>query len=79
MDNIDNGTTHTISPHHKNPGHFKDISTPSDSEADSSKNRHCVSLPLYYDQVRYYTLSYAISFIIKSRLPDIFFIPFYLT
>lgn len=50
MDNIDNGPTHTISPHGNNSEHFKGISTP-DSETDSATHRHCVSLPLYYDQV----------------------------
>lgn len=50
MDNIDNGLTHTVSPHGNNSEHFKDISSP-DSETDSVKHRHCVSLPLYYDQV----------------------------
>lgn len=51
MDNIDNGPTHTVLPHGNNSEHFKDILTP-DSQTDSAKHRHCVSLPLYYDQVR---------------------------
>lgn len=65
MDNIDNETTsHTVEPHGNVSEHFKNnnsnnntntnISTTStlDTDAeDTSKHRHCVSLPLYYDQV----------------------------
>ncbi|XP_055323449.1 uncharacterized protein LOC129578631 isoform X2 [Sitodiplosis mosellana] len=51
MDNIDNGPTHTTSPHGNNSEHFKDISTP-DSETDNATHRHCVSLPVYYNQVQ---------------------------
>lgn len=66
MDNIDNGPTHTVSPHGNNSEHFKDISTP-DSETDSTTHRHCVSLPLYYDQVSFYF----IPFHLTSRRFDI--------
>lgn len=50
MDNIDNGPTHTVLPHGNGSEHFKDILTP-DNDTENENHRHCVSLPLYYDQV----------------------------
>lgn len=51
MDNIDNGPTHMVSPHGNDGSeHFKDILTP-DNDTENGQHRHCVSLPLYYDQV----------------------------
>lgn len=65
MDIIANETTsHTVEPHGNVSEHFKNnnanintsTSTTStldttDAEDTSAKHRHCVSLPLYYDQV----------------------------
>lgn len=55
MDNIDNGPTHTVLPHGNGSEHFKDILTP-DNDTENENHRHCVSLPLYYDQVGFFLL-----------------------
>lgn len=65
MDIIANETTsHTVEPHGNVSEHFKNNNTnintsttttstldTTDAEDTSAKHRHCVSLPLYYDQV----------------------------
>lgn len=57
MDNIDNGPTHTVLPHGNGSEHFKDILTP-DNDTENENHRHCVSLPLYYDQVGFFFVDF---------------------
>lgn len=51
MDDIDNEPTHNaVSSDEKISENYKDPLTPN-NKTDNEKHRHCVSLPLYYDQV----------------------------
>lgn len=50
MDNIENENSHTVLPHGNVSQHFKNTSI-INTDAEDTKHRHCVSLPLYYDQV----------------------------
>lgn len=49
MDNVDNEINHTVLPHGNISEHFENCNT-IDADAEDN-NRHCVSLPVYYDQV----------------------------
>lgn len=54
MDNIDNERLHNHSPHGNVSEHFKTTTSAKlDTDAEDTNDRHCVSLPLYYDQVNW--------------------------